>query len=127
MPSTRVLWVLHQCQMVMRISLALLSLQVLLSPSSTSAKHPYEGTTINSAKTRSFISTHDSAKPVSTTLVSPPLKESMFTGQNLYDRRIAGSMQLIPPPPPGPMPEGNMDLVAHTTHLLQTEDADMPP
>ncbi|KAG1784645.1 uncharacterized protein HD556DRAFT_1314893 [Suillus plorans] len=141
-----------------------------VATSSTSAKHPYEGTTIDSLETRSLTSTHESAQSVSTTLVSaPPLKIARSQGGTYISKKTSntakmssatqaakiipaaavlgmqgtinhltdvferfvqglnekGGMQLLPPPPPGP---GNsQDLVVCAVHLLQIEDADMPP
>ncbi|KAG1741141.1 hypothetical protein EDB19DRAFT_1908167 [Suillus lakei] len=140
--------------------------------SSAGAKHPYKGTNFDSVETTSFASTHESAQPVSTILVSPPpskkahshISQKMtnvakmssvtqatkitpaaavmgmqgtvncltdvferFVVSSMNSGTMAGSMQLLPPPPPGPEPEGNMDLVTCAAHLLQTEDADMPP
>ncbi|KAG1882182.1 hypothetical protein F4604DRAFT_1921905 [Suillus subluteus] len=140
--------------------------------SSAGAKRPYEGTNFDSVETMSFASIHESAQPVSTTLVSaPPSKKARlhisqkmsnaakmssvtqaakitpaaavmgmqgtvnhltdvferFVVSSMNSGTMAGGMQLPPPPPPGPEPEGSMDLVTHTAHLLQTEDADMPP
>ncbi|KAG1838861.1 hypothetical protein DFJ58DRAFT_845903 [Suillus subalutaceus] len=169
--------------MVMRTSLALLRLQpclllvlplslilplwlVLLLLSSASAKRPYEGTTINSVKTRSFTSTHDSVQPVSTTFVSLPAKKAPSQASTHISQKMSNVVKMssatqaakIMPaaamgmqgtinrladvferfihgrqhaaytlPPPGPVPEGNMDLVVHATQLLQTEDVNMPP
>jgi hypothetical protein len=52
-----------------------------------------------------------------------------FIVSSMNSGTIAGSMELLPLPlpPPGPEPEGSIDLVKHAAHLLQTENADMPP
>ncbi|KAG1816309.1 uncharacterized protein BJ212DRAFT_1480758 [Suillus subaureus] len=50
-----------------------------------------------------------------------------FVVSSMNSGTMAGGMQLLPLPPPRPEPEGSMDLVTCAAHLLQTEDANMPP
>ncbi|KAG2336911.1 hypothetical protein BDR05DRAFT_953024 [Suillus weaverae] len=62
--------------------------------SSTSAKCPYEGT-VDSFETRSFASTHESAQPVSTTLVSsPPSKKARSQASTHISKKTSNAAKM---------------------------------
>ncbi|KAG1793657.1 uncharacterized protein HD556DRAFT_1308507 [Suillus plorans] len=114
--------------------------------SNTGAKRPYEaglhhlGVRPPSKKAHSHVSQKmtNAAKMSSATQATKITPAAAVMGMqgtvnhltDVFERFIVSTMNsgtLPPPPPPGPEPEGSMDLVARTAHLLQTEDAGMPP